>query len=159
VERAAAEQQQSESDSTAAVRLESAREHDVSAAVAELRNGDAGTLRQVEPLARLLPYERFRTVLEVLRERRLSSTVRNDAGLFVHLLRIEVAALRAERALLAVENAVPPVESMIDRVKREEPAKYIDAMKENYPAFDLEAYLVEYVDDVDERERLRRAAA
>jgi hypothetical protein len=157
VERAAAEQQQSET-SSAAVRWESARQTEISAAVAELRNGDAGTLRQVEPLARLLPYERFHAVLEVLRERRLSSTVRNDAGLFVYLLRVEVEALRAERALSAAEKAAPPVESMIERVRREEPAKYIAAMKDS-PVFDLEAYLVEYVDDVDERERLRRTAA
>jgi len=156
VERAAAEQQQRD-ENTAAVRLESARESEVSAAVAELRNGDAGTLRQIEPLARLLPYERFRIVLELLRERRLSSTVRNDAGLFIHLLRVEVQMLRAERAALAAEAIAPPVESLIDRVKREQPAKYIEAMKDS-TEFDLEAYLVEYVDDVDERERLRRSA-
>jgi hypothetical protein len=138
--------------------LESARESEVSAAVAELRNADAGTLRQVEPLARLLPHERFRAVLDVLRERRLSSTVRNDAGLFVHLLRVEVQALKAELGALTAEAVAPPVESMVDRVKREDPAKYIEAMKDS-PAFDLEAYLVKYVDDVDERERLRRAAA
>jgi hypothetical protein len=134
--------------------LESARETEISAAVAELRNGDAGTHRQVEPLARLLPAERFFAVLENLRDRRLSSTVRNDAGLFVHLLRVAVQELRAEHA----SQAAPPVESMIERIKLEEPAKYIEAMKGS-PVFDLEAYLAKYVDDVDERERLRRRGA
>lgn len=158
MERAAAEQQQSET-SSAAGRWESARESEVSAAVASLRTGDAGTLRQVEPLARLLPVDRFRAVVEKLNERRLSSPVRNDAGLFVYLLGVEVDTLRRERAIVDAERAVaePAEPTGIEALKRRDPAQYVRAMLSS-GALDLEAFLAEYVDDPGERARLRRIA-
>ena len=106
---------------------EPTRESDISAAVDELHTADAYTRNQVEPLARALPRDRFEHVVETLRQRRLSSVVRNDAGLFVFLLKAELAALRKEQAFTAQapETAVP---SRIERLKRENPDEYARRM-------------------------------
>jgi hypothetical protein len=154
----AAEQQQ-KSQKPAALTSAPTSESDISAAVAELRSADAGTLRQVEPLASCLPLDRFQAVVEKLKGQRLSSVVRNDAGLFVFLLRLELDEMRRERAaaVAAMADAAPPVESRIERIKRTDPARYIAAMKDT-PGFDVEAYLTEHVADEVERQRLRRTA-
>ena len=44
--------------------------------------------------------------------------------------------------------------SGIERMKREDPERYVRGMA-GAPGFDLEAYLAEYVDDDGERARLR----
>jgi hypothetical protein len=129
--RAAAEQQQSDTstaaDGPARGAGEPPTEKEISAAVDELWHADAYTLRQVEPLARALPHDCFEEVAETLRVRRLSSVVRNDAGLFVHLLRAALAAVRVER-----QAFTPPpgtaVDSRIERMKRDEPEEYARRM-------------------------------
>ena len=78
---------------------EATRESDISAAVDELRNADAYTKRQVQPLAEALLRDRFHATFRLLKERRLSSVVRDVAGLFVHLLKVELQAVRLERGL------------------------------------------------------------
>jgi hypothetical protein len=129
--RAAAEQQQTDTstaaDGPARGAVEPTRESEISAAVDELRHADAYTLRQVEPLARALPRDRFEEVVATLRARCLSSVVRNDAGLFVHLLRLEFAALRIERPAFTQppETAVP---SRIEQLKRDDPDEYARLM-------------------------------
>lgn len=129
--RAAAEQQQTDTstaaDGPARRAVEPTRESDISAAVDELRNADAYTLRQVEPLARALPRDRFEEVVATLRARCLSSVVRNDAGLLVHLLRLEFAALRIERPAFT-QPPETAVGSRIERLKRDEPEEYARRM-------------------------------
>ena len=122
VKEAAAEQQQTNSSSAAS---RPPNENEISAAVAELRNADAHTCRQVEPLARMLPVDRFEQVVETLRQRRLSSVVRNDAGLFVYLLRLECDEARREMVVFEA------VESPIERLKRENPDEYARRMSEH----------------------------
>jgi hypothetical protein len=131
VREAAAEQQQSES-SSAADRQEPPTEKEISAAVAELRNADVHTLRQVEPLAASLTRDRFEEVVETLRTRCLSSVVRNDAGLFVYLLRLECDQARREYAatVRAQAEAAPRALSRIERLKREKPEEYARRMAE-----------------------------
>jgi hypothetical protein len=133
--RAAAEQQQSDTstaaDGPARGAGEPTRESDISAAVAELRNADGGTLRQVEPLARLLPRDRFEEVVETHRVRCLSSVIHNDAGFFVFLLRNAWDELRRETRAVA-QPPETAVESGIERLKRDDPEEYARRMADHF---------------------------
>jgi hypothetical protein len=103
---------------------------EISAAVKTLRNKDAGTLRQVEPLARRLTVDLFEEAMETLRARCLANTVRNDAGYLMHLLRVTCQELRDEHEAAfwqGVAERQPPetkVGSRIEQLKREDPAEY-----------------------------------
>jgi hypothetical protein len=127
---AAAEQQQRDA-STAAIRVAAASESEISAAVAELWSADPGTLNQIEPLASLLSADRFQATFKKLKERRLSSPIRNDAGYFVYLLRVEIRALRAASALPSAAHG-PQGESGIERMKREDPDEYARRMEAHF---------------------------
>jgi hypothetical protein len=114
---------------------EAPTETDISAAVAELHNADAGTIRQVEPLARQLPRDRFEEVVETVRIRRLSNVVRNDAGLMVHLLRLELEQLKRTSAP-AVQAPGTAVPSRIERLKREDPEEYARRLAAHFEAME-----------------------
>jgi hypothetical protein len=126
---AAAEQQQVESSSAAPRQRPPTRE-EISAAVGQLRTADAGTFRQVEPLARSLTVDRFEEVVETLKARRLSNIVRNDAGYFVRLLGIACEGERQEleatfhQQVAARQPPETKVSSRIERMKRENPEEY-----------------------------------
>jgi hypothetical protein len=135
--------------------VEAPRESEIRRAVEQLRDADPGTPAQVEWLARRLSREAFQAVVEKHRLRCESTSVRNEPGLLVHLLKgalkgqLEAAA--AARAAAAVEQPL----GRIERLKREEPEQYLAQMAQ-VPGFDLGAYLRQYVADPSERERLAR---
>jgi hypothetical protein len=135
---------------------------EIEAAVAQLRSKDHGTLYVVESLARQLPRESFLKAREKLERRRRSTSdpLVDDAAYFVSVLKIEVRKQRliAAEPQGASAAAAPAPEGLVDRVKREDPQRYVQAMAA-LPGFDLEGYLAGYVDDEVERERLRGIAA
>jgi hypothetical protein len=75
--------------------LEAPREHDIRHAVEQLRDHDAGSLTQLEPIARQLPAILFRDVVDRTQTRIHTSRVANHTGLFRRLL--EVAATEHQR--------------------------------------------------------------
>jgi hypothetical protein len=130
-------------------------EADVTAAVDELWTADRGTLAQVERLAFQLPSEVFAASVETLRRRRGSGSVANDAGLFVHLLKVELRRQARDRAELEIQAAaaVELPGGHVERIKREEPARYLRAMA-GVPGFDAAGFVERYVAEDSERKRL-----
>lgn len=72
-----------------------------------LRSQDQGTLRQIEPLAIQIPLSRFLNAVEKMQRRK---NVKNDAGLLVSLLRLEINehALDVAKAHAALGPFVDP---------------------------------------------------
>jgi hypothetical protein len=140
--------------------LERLRDSEIAAAVIRLRSADCGTLAVVEPLARQLTPESFVAVVEKLEARTRSGSVRNDAALLLHLLRVAVKEqmrLEVEAQAQLAASAPAPL-GLVERVKREDPERYLRSMA-GVPGFDVEQYLATYVDDQAERDRLRGVAA
>jgi hypothetical protein len=139
------------------------RDAEVVAAVRRLGSRDAGTLAVVEGLARRLTREHFFQVLDVLERRKSSGKIANDAGLLVKLLKVAVEerarqvqeAKEAALEAIAVERS--SVLGVVERAKRENPERYLEAMRD-VRGFDVDAYLEAYVADPAERERLRNPA-
>jgi hypothetical protein len=151
---------------TAAVSPSTPTGAEVAAAVECLVSKDSGTLAVVERLARSLTREEFERALKKLERRRQSTTdpLLDDAAYLVSVLKLalrEQARLRAAARVdpLARASAEKPPSGFVERVKREEPERYIAAMVKQMPDFDVERYLACYVSDESERQRLRRLAA
>jgi len=120
---------------------------DVRAAVAGLRDSDAGTFRHIEPLALQLPAPKFWELVEKTMRRR---GVANDAGLLVSLLRDEVVA-RQQASLAAVGgNGIS-----LDEEKQRFPESYVVRVRRSLEESELEEYLEEFVPDHGRRELLR----
>jgi hypothetical protein len=132
---------------------------EIAAAVDVLWSADRGTLAQVERLAFQLPADVFEATVATLRRRRESGSVANDAGLLVHLLKVELrrrARDRAEAEIQAAAVADLPG-GHAERVKREEPERYLRTMV-GVPGFDAAEFVERYVVDEAERRRLLELA-
>lgn len=124
---------------------------------------DSGSLRVVEPLLMQVPAAWFARSLQTTLQRR---GVRNQTGLFIHLLQTAINDWRQaqQEARLATWDALFG-EAGMERVKREDPERYVLAWATPSPdvvkplpahavvqhVFD---YVHEYVDDDAERARL-----
>jgi hypothetical protein len=132
---------------------------EIAAAVARLASKDCGTLRVVESLALQLSGESFQTVLEKFEWRRQSARgVDDESMLLVYLLKIALKQQKLDEAEARGQAAAAAPMGLVERVKREEPERYVRSMAAR-PGFDLEKYLAAYVDDEAKRERLRGIAA
>jgi hypothetical protein len=131
----------------------------VAAAVDELWSADRGTLTQVERLAFQLPAEVFEATVATLKRRRESGSVPNDAGLFVHLLKVELRGRARERAEAEIQAAAVAElpGGHAERVKREDPERYLRTMV-GVPGFDAAEFVERYVADDAERLRLLEVA-
>lgn len=128
-----------------------------------LLNGwDTGSIRVVEPLLQQVPASWFARALETTLQRR----ARNPVGLFVHLLQTAINDWRRDQhaAALATWDALFG-EAGIERVKREDPERYVLAWATPQPDVakplpahavveHVFAYVHEYVADDAERTRL-----
>jgi hypothetical protein len=139
-------------------------ETEIRTVVDGLRGADLGTFTVIESRARLLPQEAWSAVLEKFETRRRSRRgVDDDRRMLCYLLDVAIKERRrlAVEAQLQARVAVaddPAQLGLVERVKREDPDRYIRAMR-GRPGFELEAYLAQYVDDAVERARLREVAA
>jgi hypothetical protein len=130
-------------------------EPEVAAVVRELRNADHGTLAQVERLAFQLPADVFEETVATLKRRRESGTVANDAGLLVHLLKGALRHRARDRAEAEIQAAaaVELPGGHVERVKREDPERYLRTMA-GVEGFDPVDFVERYVEDEGERRRL-----
>lgn len=133
--------------------------------VGRLASADAGTIRQIEPYANALSRVRFERAATKLLERRQRGSIANDAGLFLHLLKVEfreqARELGAQRdvQLAAIRDSEA---SGIERMKRDQPKRFLRLMltrqrERNLPPVKdeyIEQFLADNVRDEAQREEL-----
>lgn len=120
-------------------------------ALETFRGRDIASLRVVEPLALQMPATRFEELVTTARKR----PSENDVGLLVHLLKVEAAEQRASRAAETAASFIE-VETISERRRRDPEAflRRLLAWPLQAGPEHVEAFLVDYVRDETERERL-----
>lgn len=137
---------------------DAATQAEIEIAVGRLRSKDYGTLAVVERLALRLSREVFLRTAEKCERRRAKGGIEDDAAYLVGVLQMRAREEDRQRAAaVAVASAAAPATG-IEKVKREEPERYLRTMLERVPDLDVEGYLQQYVDDQGERRRLLRLA-
>jgi hypothetical protein len=106
----------------------------------------------------VLPNERFQRAALKLAQRKSRGNVDNDAGLFVHLLRVEFREHAKEvAAARAAMQPAAPEPSSIDKL-RDDPARYVEELGHRLPEEVLAEILVEIAEPDLHPDLLARAA-
>lgn len=144
--------EESEPDQPAAAepsQTEAPRPSRIEEVVHEFAPGDSDSINHIEPLAAQLPSDVFEAIVEKTKSRK---QLRNKAGFLVDSMRNE---LRKRQRTNATMNGDLVITSPIEKIKREHPERYVEAMNGALDEPALEAYLNTYVPDEDQRIALR----
>lgn len=128
--------------------VEAPRPSRIAQVVDEFAPGDTDSINHIEPLATQLPADTFEQLVEKVRTRRPD----NPAGLLRKFLTDE---LRQRLRNNIQQPAGIVVSSPIERMKHDEPERYLDLMAHALDKPAVEHYLATYVTDEEHRIELR----